>query len=322
MMKNKELRKHNQNMIYMIITLTELLIDVFYLFLVFWRKDVPYVCSIVFFLYTAGRHNVILHLLYLCVERLCAVNMSLNKIFRRMIKKKSRLIFSGISLAVSCLLFLPTIVTFGKLVSHSCGPDMLFEENAGLILRINRAIFSVEIIVIFIIYLYLVKRINILSRIVHPENVPPINNTEQTTHATSSRNTEKTTVTEMKVIPTTSSTTAERQKPKSKATFNEKSSTAVKSDDKQKQPSQDHVQSVQTKSRKWKLKTFKMLSYSILVIVLPSIPMLVMQLVTAIQPSLRNPFTDLIISLCNILHAIIYPLVFVIHVKHCKCQRR
>lgn len=158
MLKSKELRKHSQNFIYMIISMTELFIDVFYLMMVFWKQRVLYVCGIFFFLYTVGRHNVIIHLIYLCVERFCAVNPSLNRTFQRMITIKSRLIFLALSMVASCILFLPPIILYATPEPNDCGVAQIFAENGGLVLGVNRTVYSVELIFIFTIYIYLVKK--------------------------------------------------------------------------------------------------------------------------------------------------------------------
>lgn len=82
MMKDKGLRRHSQYLIFMIISSTEIVIDIFYLCLFYWNKTFVYVCHVLLIVLTIGRNNVFFHLMYLCVERLCAITVSLQKEFQ------------------------------------------------------------------------------------------------------------------------------------------------------------------------------------------------------------------------------------------------
>lgn len=312
MLKSKELRKHSQNFIYMIISMTELFIDVFYLMMVFWKQRVLYVCGIFFFLYTVGRHNVIIHLIYLCVERFCAVNPSLNRTFQRMITIKSRLIFLALSMVASCILFLPPIILYATPEPNDCGVAQIFAENGGLVLGVNRTVYSVELIFIFTIYIYLVKKIKTINSSVHPITV--LRTVKE--HGTLSSFKENSQNPSMFIT-----TTASSSKP-SEVLCNPDRSTACSSQENDKYL-QNRIQfSSIPKKSKWKLKAFKMLKCAILTTIIPSTPLIFINILILIKPSLRNHFLDLIISLCNISHAIIYPLVFMITVKQCKCTKR
>lgn len=312
MLKSKELRKHSQNFIYMIISMTELFIDVFYLLMVFWKQRVLYVCGIFFFLYTVGRHNVIIHLIYLCVERFCAVNPSLHRTFQRMITIKSRLIFLGLSMVASCILVLPPIILYATPEPYDCGVAHIFAENTGFVLGINRTVFSIELLFIFTIYIYLVKKIKTINNSVHPITV--VRTVEE--HGTLSS------LKENSRNPSTLITTTTLNSKPSEVLCNPDRSTGCSSQENDKY-SQNRIQvSSIPKKSKWKLKAFKMLKCAILTTIIPSTPLIFIHILILIKPSLRNHFLDLIISLCNISHAIIYPLVFMITVKQCKCTKR
>lgn len=312
MLKSRELRKHSQNFIYIVVSMTELFLDVFYLLMVFWKQRVLYVCGIFFFLYTVGRHNVITHLIYLCVERFCAVNPSLNRTFQRMITIKSRLIFLGVSLVASCILFLPMIILYATQDPNDCGVAQIFKEKTGLVLGINRTVYSIELLFIFTIYIYLVRKIKTINNSVHPITV--VRTVEEQSNLSS--------IKENSRNPSTFITTTTLNSKPSEVLCNPDRSTACSSQDNDKY-SQNRVQvsSIPRKS-KWKLRAFKMLKCAILTTIIPSTPLIFIQILILIKPSFRNHFLDLIISLCNISHAIIYPLVFMINVKQCKCTKR
>lgn len=74
MMKDKGLRRHSQYLMFMIISSTEIVIDIFYLCLFYWNKTFVYFCHVLLIVLTIGRNNVFFHLMYLCIERLCAIN--------------------------------------------------------------------------------------------------------------------------------------------------------------------------------------------------------------------------------------------------------
>lgn len=312
MLKSRDLRKHSQNFIFMIISVTELLIDVFYLFQVFWKSEIQYVCGIAFFLYTMGRHNVITHLIYLCVERFCAVKPVLNNMFQRMIRIKCRLIFLAISLISSCVLFLPTVIMYANPVTHACGVIDIFGEKHGFVLGMNRTVFCVELLFVSVIYIYLVKKIKSLNNVIHVQTAPvaqsrTIPTTKDNASNPSSNN-----------PPQTFSMTSKCSSVKDGQTCCDQTMTSSNKDSEYSYQSQTNSM---PKGR-WRLRAFKMLRCAILTTVVPSIPLFFIQLMTLIRPSLRSPLLDLFISLCNISHAIIYPLVFMVTVKQCKCKRQ
>jgi hypothetical protein len=65
----------------------------------------------------------------------------------------------------------------------------------------------------------------------------------------------------------------------------------------------------------WKLRAYKMVKYTFLSTIIPSVPMVVSQIVGYIRPDILNETVDTVISLCNIVHAILFPLMFVLTVK-------
>lgn len=80
MIKNKDLRKHNQFFVYITISLTEAFVDVLYMVIFFWRQGgLEYFCVFIFLLLTIGREIIQVHLLSLrwtilcplCVSRSC-----------------------------------------------------------------------------------------------------------------------------------------------------------------------------------------------------------------------------------------------------------
>jgi hypothetical protein len=65
----------------------------------------------------------------------------------------------------------------------------------------------------------------------------------------------------------------------------------------------------------WKLRAFKIVKYTFLSTIIPSVPMVVTQIVGYIRPDILNETVDMVISLCNVVHSIVFPLMFVFTVK-------
>lgn len=104
MMKDKGLRRHSQYLMFMIISSTEIVIDIFYLCLFYWNRTFVHFCHVLLVVLIIRRNNVFFHLMYLCVERLCAITVSLQKVFQILINSRNRVIFLGISLFASSAL--------------------------------------------------------------------------------------------------------------------------------------------------------------------------------------------------------------------------
>lgn len=67
--KEKYLRKRSQYLVFSIISVSEIFNDVLYLMLLFLRQYEDYMCMLIILVYSVNRHNVFIHLLYLCVDR-------------------------------------------------------------------------------------------------------------------------------------------------------------------------------------------------------------------------------------------------------------
>lgn len=65
-----------------------------------------------------------------------------------------------------------------------------------------------------------------------------------------------------------------------------------------------------------------MLRSAILTTVIPSIPVLVLQIADYFDSTFMNAKLDVIISLFNLLHALLFPAVFIVTVKQPKCWRK
>jgi hypothetical protein len=65
----------------------------------------------------------------------------------------------------------------------------------------------------------------------------------------------------------------------------------------------------------WKLRAYKMVKYTFFSTTIPSVPMVVTQIVGYIRPDLLNETIDTVITFCNVVHAIVFPLMFVLTIK-------
>lgn len=133
MIKNKDLRKHNQFFVYITISLTEAFVDVLYMVIFFWRQgDLEYFCVFIFLLLTIGREIIQVHLLCLCVERYFALSVSLVHVFRKVTTVKGRLVILVLCIILSFVVFAPISFIHANKDVYSCGPDTLFGNHARL----------------------------------------------------------------------------------------------------------------------------------------------------------------------------------------------
>lgn len=156
------LRKRSQYLVFTIISVSEILNDVLYLILLFVRHYGIHECMMILFIYTINRHNVFIHLLYLCIERFCALRVSFRNFFMKLIAVKTRLIFLCCSILVTSFVFIPIFILYSKKDINGCGVITLFGTKATLVFNMTRIIFSVETILISVLYFYISKKIQVL----------------------------------------------------------------------------------------------------------------------------------------------------------------
>ena len=314
MTKNKDLRKHNQFLVYITISFTEIFIDVLYIISLYWRRrGVEHFCMFVFLLLCVGRESILVHLLYLCIERCFALTVSLNRIFRKMITVRGRILVFGINVTLSILLFAPIVLAKALKDPYTCGPDHLFGSEGGFVLRYCRTVFSLQIVAMLVIYLYIAKKIHTITapNVSKTDQPRPVNHTR--VHPQDSKpnqetgvyqiNSENQTISHAMTVETVTCKTSDE------TTDNARNS--------------DKTPNTERKNKapvgKWKPRTLKMLRSVLLTTVIPSIPMIGLQIVEYFDPSFMTATLDVIISLCNVLHAIIFPLVFVVTVTQSRC---
>lgn len=316
MIKNKDLRKNRQFFVYITISLTEIISDALYIVILFWRREnAEFFCLFIFLFFCLGRENIQLQLLCLCVERCFALNVSLNDIFRKMVTVKGRLTAFVSCVVISSLIMAPIVSIYAHKDSYACGPATLFENNSRLVLRYIRTVLSLQIVFMLGVYLYVTKKVQTLT-------APNLNSTDvsqvgsvqskaenkmETVLTGSSRDTKENSKT--CVTQTTSATTSNAE--------------TVQKTDKESPKQSIHPHLYNNSKRqggKWKPRTLNMLRSVILTTVFPSIPMLGLQIVDYINPRFMNTTHDVIISLCNVLHAVVFPLIFIMTVKNITCM--
>lgn len=312
MLKNKDLRKHNQFFVYITISVTEAFVDVLYFFIYFGKQeDVEYFCACVLFLYCLGRENIHLLLLTLCIERCFAFTVTFNNIFRKMTTLEGRLITFSISTMISVVISAPPIFIYAVKDSLSCRPETLFGNNVRFVLRYFRTILLLQIVSMLGIYLYIIKKIRTLTA----PNTCAFNNSG---------------IFIIKVQSNISKTKLTDSGQKTEDCVEKKcgqSSSQICKDDNAKEivsvPNHpQHRKEIKKQGGKWKPRTLKMLRSAILTTVIPSIPILVLQIADYFDPTFMNAKLDVIISLFNLLHALLFPVVFIVTVKQPKCWRK
>jgi hypothetical protein len=214
---------------------------------------------------------------------------------------------------------MPPYVIYGKGKTVSCNIDVMFKENARLVINYVRTIFCVEILAMCILYFCIAKEIRTLINTVEnssfqqqkitrigvqplsPGTSFPVHVSTSVQRASSNvgdfeENAESGSSSQMEISRTIT-----------------KSLSSVMKDETVQMP---HTQERSTAGLAWKLRAFKMVRFSLLSTILPSIPMIVTQIVGYIRPDLLNETVDIIVSLCNVVHAIVYPLMFIVFVKN------
>lgn len=329
MIKNKDLRKHNQFFVYITISLTEAFVDVLYMVIFFWRQGgLEYFCVFIFLLLTIGREIIQVHLLCLCVERYFALSVSLVHVFRKVTTVKGRLVILVLCIILSFVVFAPISFIHANKDVYSCGPDTLFGNHARFVLRFSRTIYSLQVLAMLGIYLCVVKKIRTFtvpnstgvscSRHVHinvqsfnseSKSKPMLNNYNQHMKGINKTLTKlKSTIKVTNMSNPTNSQTGQQT--------NANSNTCTMST----HPN-FKTESIKQATR-WKPRTLKMLRSAIFATVIPSIPMLVLQTGDYFNPNFMNASLDVVISLCNALHAFVFPLVFIVTVKQLKCCQK
>ena len=282
MLIDKGLRKRNQNIIFMTIAVSEIFVDIMYLLIVFWKSNGENFCFVIYIFISIGRHNVFAHLLYMCFERFCALNLSLRRLFNTLITLKIRIIFLVCSLTVSFIFFSIPMILYSNRWAVTCRIRDIFGEHTRFILNYTRTTYSIEIVSTSVMYLHISKKMNAITapkpyRPSPPRQGPHVLNTVAQSN-------------ESGMVPPTPTTSA--QKPLEVPT---------------------------STTNTWRYRTLKMMRLAIITTVAPSLPMLISQVIGFIKPDILNDVTDSIISLCNMCHAISFPLTFIVSVKKPKC---
>lgn len=295
MMKDKGLRRHSQYLMFMIISSTEIVIDIFYLCLFYWNKTFVYICHMLLIVLTIGRNNVFFHLMYLCIERLCAITVSLQKVFQILINSRNRVIFLGISLFASAALLIPSYFLYDRTERpEACMVQSLFQENGKFVLMYIRTVYCIELLIVCLIYFQLTRKIKHLMVSVSPVvnnagmnsiDIPPSANHKVNDLDNCNAETQEQTV----------GISSQKKAPKLQGNRN---------------------------GLAWKIRAFKFTQATILATVIPSSPMAVLQIVGYIKPDLLSKRADLVISMSNTAHAVIFPLVFIATVKKLECCKK
>jgi hypothetical protein len=404
LLKNKESRRHSQSTVFMIILLNEIFVDCLYIFLLFWRDIFEYICFVVSFLFLVCRQNIFTHLIYICIERLCALKLSRKEIFSTMTK----IAFLGCSIALSFLLFTPAYVIYGK--GKTCYVEEMFYPDTRAVLNYVRRVFCIEIFVTCFLYLRIAKEIGtslntiessssqkqdakaisiqtLSSRTVCPwtlnnsvdfEETIKVNSLNQSVMKMSMRKegriqedcvetlstgTSNNVVDFEETIESDSSNQQTQKQsvmrktaivkeervqedciqtlstgiacPVNKFTTDQKTSsniinlqensstrmalptTVTKKQllEKEKRKERPHDGTKINPGLQWKLRALRMVRYTFVSTILPSLPMAVTQIIGYIRPDLLNYTVDVVISVCNIVHAVVFPLMFIVTVK-------
>lgn len=323
MLKNKDLRKHNQFFVYITISLTEAFVDVLYFFIYFGKQeDEEFFCACVLFLYCLGRENIHLLLLTLCIERCFAFTVTFNNIFRKMTTLEGRLFTFSISTMISVVISAPPIFIYAVKDSLACRPENLFGNNVRFVLRYFRTVLLLQIVSMLGIYLYIIKKIRTLTA----PYTCAVNNSRIFIIKVQSLEAENISKTKL----TDSGQKEEVLREKTEDCVEKKcgqSSSQICKDEKAKEivsvpNNPQHHKEIKKQGGKWKPRTLKMLRSAILTTVIPSIPILVLQIADYFDPTFMNAKLDVIISLFNLLHALLFPVVFIVTVKQPKCWRK
>lgn len=306
--KDKYLRKRSQYLVFSIISVSEIFNDVLYLMLLFLRQYGDYMCMLIFLVYLVNRHNVFIHLLYVCVERYCALSMSSRSLFTKLTTVKTRLVFLCCSFTATSALFLPMFLLYSKKSTKGCGVMNLFGPNATIMLNLIRIIFSMEAITISVLYFYISKKIRMLVSSQNPTNstissTNPCTERTQTSRLQNDQSAQgpsgKRLISTNKVKANTLAEYTNYDEPTAKTERQTTDSREARQD-----------------GDKWKLKAFYILRTHVVVTVILSLPMIVFQILSFIEPSTyTDPKVNIALSTSNMLHAILFPFMFIVQLK-------
>lgn len=301
--KEKYLRKRSQYLVFSIISVSEIFNDVLYLMLLFLRQYEDYMCMLIFLVYSVNRHNVFIHLVYLCVERYCALRISSRNLFTKMTKVKTRLVFLCCSFSATSALLLPMFLLHSKKSTTGCGVMNLFGTNATVMLNLIRIIFSMEAITISVLYFYISKKIRMLVSSQTISSTNPYTEETQTSRLQNDQSAQGPSgkrvisTNKFKANTVAGRTTSDEPKAKTERQTTDSSEARQGGD-------------------KWKLKAFYILRTNVVVTVILSLPMFVFQILSFIKPSTyTDPKVNIALSVSNILHAVLFPLLSIVQLK-------
>lgn len=235
---------------------------------------------------------------------------------------EGRLITFSISTMISVVISAPPIFIYAVKDSLACRPEILFGNNVRFVLRYFRTVLLLQIVSMLGIYLYIIKKIRTLTA----PNTCAVNNSRIFIIKVQSSEAENISKTKL----TDSGKKEEVLREKTEDCVEKKcfqSSSQICKDEKAKEivsvPNHpQHRKEIKKQGGKWKPRTLKMLRSAILTTVIPSIPVLVLQIADYFDSTFMNAKLDVIISLFNLLHALLFPAVFIVTVKQPKCWRK
>ena len=215
----------------------------------------------------------------MCFERFCALKLSLRRLFNTLITLKTRIIFLVCSLTVSFIFFSIPVILYSNRWAATCGIRDIFGEHARFFLNYTRTTYSIEIVLTSVMYLYISKKMNAIT-------APKPSPARQGQHVLNT----VTQFNESGMVRPTQTTSAHIPLEVPTSTTNT-----------------------------WRYRSIKMMRLAIITTVVPSLPMLISQVIGFIKPDILNRPIDAIISLCNVCHAICLPMTFMVSVKKPKC---
>lgn len=178
--------------------------------------------------------------------------------------------------------------------AEACMVQSLFQENGKFVLMYIRTVYCIELLIVCLIYFQLTRKIRHLMVSVSPVvnnacpnsiDIPPSANHKVNDLDNCNAETQEQTV----------GISSQKKAPKLQGNRN---------------------------GLAWKIRAFKFTQATILATVIPSSPMAVLQIVGYIKPGLLSKRADLVISMSNTAHAVIFPLVFIATVKKLECCKK
>lgn len=323
---DKAMKNNHQRAIFLTISIDEIIVESMLIFVMFWTEGGIW-CDIFFNVYMICRMTTYSLLLYLCLERLLAVYPDKNFIFQKFRSQNGRILYLMASLLLASMIYIPMSAFSSNGIAEPNPKGGCKSISYSRVSAITRFLLATYAVIILGIYSFLMRKIknqhtkfpskqsmrqskkiyetkNFTTTVQIPPNVSDQIEMKQTTSAIPN--------------PKTVFAIASIQKQENGQKV---SGTSEKNGLQVDEGNSNHIKA--SNQRAWQKRANRVLRNAVLGITVPSILMVVLQIVLMALPNGDTKSIDIaVVTLLSVFSpAILYPFLFIFSVKGCKPRK-